>query len=92
MEKMRALLQNSLRRSFSALAEEDRLSMAWMILCGRVVGARSSVIGYSDGIVKIEVFDGTWLEEVRRMRDHLQRELARISGVPVTELHFIVKR
>jgi hypothetical protein len=92
MEKMRALLQNSLGRSLRALPDEDRLSMAWMILCGRSLAARSSVAGYSDGIVKIEVFEGAWLEEVRNMRDQLQRELPRISGVPVTELHFIVKK
>jgi hypothetical protein len=92
MEKMRALLQNSLGRSLRALSQEDRLSMAWMILCGKALGARSSIVGYTDGAVKIEVLEGAWLEEVRSMREHLQRELPRIAGVPVTELHFIVKK
>jgi hypothetical protein len=66
--------------------------MAWVTVCGRALGARSNVVGYSQGIVKIEVSEGAWFEEVRSMTDHLKRELPRISGVPVRELHFIVKK
>jgi hypothetical protein len=92
MEKIRSMLQNSLGRSLRALPDEDRLSMAWMIVCGKILGARSSVVGYHAGIVKIEVLEGAWLEQMKSMTDHFKRELPRISGIPVTELHFIVKR
>lgn len=92
MEKMRSLLQNSLSRSLGALSPQDRLSMAWVIVCGKVLCSRSSVVGYDEGIVKVEVLEGAWLEEVKNISHHLQRELPRISGVPVRELHFIVKR
>jgi hypothetical protein len=92
MEKIRSVLQNSLGRSLRALPDEDRLSVAWMIVCGKILGARSSIVGYNEGIVKIEVLEGAWLEQVKSMTDHFKRELTRISGVSVRELHFIVKR
>jgi hypothetical protein len=50
------------------------------------------VVDYKDALVTAEVLDGAWLGELRVMKEHLKLELTRISGVPVAELHFIVKR
>jgi len=66
--------------------------MAWVAACGPALAGRGTVVGYEDGLVKIEVREGAWMEEMRGMRSHLESELARISGVKVVKLHFIVKR
>lgn len=50
------------------------------------------MVGYDEGAVRIEVRETTWLEEMRNMSEHLARELARVAGMKVTGLHFIVKR
>jgi hypothetical protein len=62
------------------------------VACGKALADRGTVISCDEAIVKVEVLDSAWLEEFAAMRESLRLELSRISGVPVTELHFIVKR
>jgi hypothetical protein len=66
--------------------------MAWRLACGPALAARGAVVGYNDGIVTIEVGELPWLEEMRRISDHLKADLARIAGVKLAKLQLIVKR
>jgi hypothetical protein len=74
------------------LSKEDRLEMAWIVACGPTFAGRGDVVGYNDGIVDIEVSDEAWLQEMRALKSQLKVDLARISGVKVSELRFIVKK
>ncbi|NYF91211.1 putative nucleic acid-binding Zn ribbon protein [Edaphobacter lichenicola] len=49
---------------------------------------RGQVIGFENGVVRVEVEDGVWLRQLVSMRRQLAAELSRISGVPVSEIHF----
>ena len=49
-------------------------------------------MGYADGVVRVQVEDGAWLQQLTSMRGQLAREMARIAGVPVREIHFERKR
>ncbi|XCB27695.1 DUF721 domain-containing protein [Tunturiibacter empetritectus] len=82
------MLKGSLRRSLQALREEDRLAAAWPVACGRAMAERGQVIGFENGVVRVEVEDGVWLRQLVSMRRQLAAELSRISGVPVSEIHF----
>lgn len=92
MERVRDVIKASLRRGLSAFSGQDRLAMAWIVACGPALAERGDVVGYEDGVVRIEVRDRAWLEEMKSMKGHLEAELARVAGVRVSELHFIVKR
>jgi predicted nucleic acid-binding Zn ribbon protein len=92
LEGMRDLLRVSLRRSLGALSDEDRLAAAWPIVCGRAMAERGTVIGYGDGVVRVQVEDGAWLRQLVSMRVQLAGEMARIAGVRVSEIHFEEKR
>jgi Dna[CI] antecedent, DciA len=88
---MRDLLKGTLGRSLRALREEDRLAAAWLVACGRVLAEHGTVVGYADGIVRIEVGGIAWLEQLKSMETGLETELARIADVPITGIHFVVK-
>ena len=92
LEVMRDLLKVSLRRSLAALSEEDRLAAAWPVVCGKAMAERGTVMGYVDGIVRVQVEDGAWLRQLVSMRVQLAGEMARIAGVKVSEIHFEGKR
>lgn len=92
MEGMRTLLRGSLKKSLVAMTEEDRLSAAWTVVCGRALTERGSVCGYADGVVEVEVVDITWRQQMAAMRPQLMRELAAIANVPVRDIHFTVTR
>ena len=92
LEGMRDLLKGSLGRSLGALSDEERLAAAWPVACGRTMAGRGTVVGYADGVVRVEVEDGAWLRQLISMRRQLAGEMARIAGVRVSEIHFEKKR
>ncbi|MBS1800282.1 MAG: DUF721 domain-containing protein [Acidobacteria bacterium] len=92
MDSVRNVLKTGISRSLGSLQEPDRLAAAWVVACGRAMAGRGTVIGYSGGVVEVEVATGAWLEQMKSMRAELAAELARIAGVPVTGIHFVVKR
>jgi hypothetical protein len=92
MEGMRELLRGSLARSLAGMGEQDRLAAAWTVACGRAMAERGVVSGYADGIVRIEVSDPVWLRQMQALRGTLEREMARISGVKIQTIDFVIKR
>lgn len=92
LEGMRDLLKASLGESLGALAPEDRLSAAWPVACGKAMAGRGTVVGYADGVVRVQVEDGVWLRQLMSMRTQLAGEMGRIAGVPMREIHFEMKR
>ncbi|HEX3570631.1 MAG TPA: DciA family protein [Acidobacteriaceae bacterium] len=92
MEGMRELLRGSLARSLAGMGEQDRLAAAWTIACGRAMAERGVVSGYAEGVVRIEVSDSVWLRQMQALRGTLEREMARISGVKIQTIDFVIKR
>jgi len=86
------MFRGSLGTSLQALHEEDRLAAAWPVTCGKTIAERGQVVGFENGVVRVEVEDGVWLRQLLSMRRQLIPELARISGVNVNEIHFEKKR
>jgi hypothetical protein len=91
MEGMRELLKGALGQSLRAMRDEDRLAAAWPVACGKAMAGHGVVLGFADGVVRVEVADGTWLRQMMSMRGQLAGELARIARVKVSAIHFEVK-
>jgi hypothetical protein len=92
LEGMRDLLKGSLARSLGALCDEDKLAAAWPVACGKAMAEHGTVVGYAEGIVRVQVQEGAWLLQLMSLRGQLAREIARIAGVTVSEIHFEMKR
>jgi hypothetical protein len=92
MQGIRDMLRGSLAHSLRALSDADRLASAWPVACGSAMAGHGEVVAFEQGILSIQVTDATWLSQMISMRTHLQNELARIAAVPVTEIHFQLKR
>ncbi len=89
---MRDILKGSLGRSLQALRDEDRLAAAWAVACGKALADHGNIVGYADGVVRIEVAGAAWMRQLMSMRGQLAAEMARIAGVKVSEIHFEMKR
>ena len=50
------------------------------------------VIGYAAGVLRIEVADQVWLKQMISLRGVLEREMARISGLAVKEIQFVLQK
>jgi len=92
MDRIRDVIKFGPRSGLQALSVQDRISMAWVVVCGATLASHGSVMGYDDGVVKVEISEQVWLKEMRSMSEHLAAELGRVAGIKVTKLHLIVKR
>ena len=92
MEAMRDLLRGKLRVSLRGIREEDRLAAAWTVACGRAMAEHGAVVGYEAGVVRIEVADAVWMRQMISLGGVLEREMARIAGLPVSAIHFELKK
>ena len=91
MERMRDLLKHNLGRSLGGLSVADRLAAAWTVACGPTMARRGEIVGFTGGIVEVQVQDSVWLDQMRSMGAVLERELARIADVKVAGIHFEVR-
>jgi predicted nucleic acid-binding Zn ribbon protein len=91
MEGIRDLLKKSLGQSLNSLRDEDRLAAAWPVACGKTMAERATVVGYSDGVLRVQVENRAWLHQLMSMRGQLAGEMARIAGLTVSEIHFEMK-
>jgi hypothetical protein len=91
MEAMRDVLRGSLGRSLRGMGDEDRLAAAWTVACGRAMADHGAVVGYEGGVVRVEVADAVWLKQMISLRGTLEREVARIAGLPVARIEFETK-
>jgi Dna[CI] antecedent, DciA len=89
---MRDLIKSALGRCLQAWRDEDRLAAAWPVACGKAMAERGTVVGYADGVVRVEVAGEAWMRQMMSMRGQLTGALAQISRVKVTEIHFEMKR
>jgi hypothetical protein len=92
MEAMRDLLRGSMAQSLRNIGDEDKLAAAWTVACGRAMAERGTVLGYEAGVVRIQVADAVWMQQMVSLRGVLERELARIAVLPVAAIHFEMKK
>ena len=92
MENMRDVLRRSLGRSLGTMPALDRLAAAWPVACGQALARRGEILAYQDGVLRVQVEDPAWMDEMRRMSAVLERELARIAQVKLTKIHFELKK
>jgi hypothetical protein len=88
MEAMRDVLRGNLARSLRDIGVVDRLAAAWTVACGCAMADHGQVIGYEAGVVRVEVADPVWQRQMISLRSTLERELARIAGLPVKAIEF----
>ena len=91
MEAMRDVLRGNLARSLRGIGDEDRLAAAWTVACGRAMADHGVLAGYEAGVLRIEVADAVWQRQMISLRGTLEREVARISGLPVGRIEFVLK-
>ena len=90
MQLMRDVLRSSLAKSLSGLSPLDRVASAWPVAAGHGIAERSSVTDLDEGVAVVTVADAVWQAQLRTTADQLRRELARVSGVPLTDILFLL--
>ncbi len=90
MDRMRDVLRGSMAVSLRSMTPEDRLAAAWPVVCGQRIAERTEVLGLEAGKLRIRVADAAWQQQMQSMAERLRHELARIAGVPLTDILFLI--
>ena len=86
---MRDLLRGSLARSLRDLTPEDRLATAWPVACGSALASHGEVLHLdAEDVLHIRVIGSEWFRQFLAVRSQLVADLARISGVRLSGIHF----
>ena len=89
MHQMRDLLRSALRSSLGGLSPLDRLAAAWPVAAGHAIAERSAVTRLEGTVAMVEVGGAAWLAQLRRLTPQLRGDLAKVSGVALTDILFV---
>jgi hypothetical protein len=84
---LEAIVAQALHR---APPDESAL-LAWPVACGSAVAERTRAIGFSDGILRVEVADSEWRRELANLAPRYVAVINKYSATPVDRIEFVVK-
>jgi predicted nucleic acid-binding Zn ribbon protein len=86
---------STLKKIFAATlrreAGDDAPRLAWPLACGAKVAEKTCAIGYTDGVLTVEVPDVAWQQQLQGLERQCLAALKPISAQPVSAIKFVVK-
>ncbi len=70
---------------------EEAVIMAWPLICGKEVAARSQATAFSDGKLTVEVPDATWRSQLQSFAPRYLNEYQGLLGPVVRSVEFKLK-
>ena len=80
----------SSRRLFILPPQQSPL-LAWPVVCGSAVAERTRALIFSAGILRVEVADTGWRQELSSLAPRYLAAINRYSAVQVSRIQFVVK-
>lgn len=69
----------------------DAPLLAWPLACGSPVAERTCALGFSGGILRIEVPDPSWRAELQHFASQYLAVINRYSGKAVDRIEFVLR-
>ena len=90
MQALRDILRQSLKSSLDRLTPLDRLATVWPVVAGHAIASHSTIIALENGVATAEVTGTEWLQQLRSMTPQLRGDLQQVSGIPLTDILFLL--
>jgi hypothetical protein len=92
MESIRTGLRNVMKDLLRAQPLEDAVVMAWPVVCGKDVAARTKALLFSEGVVTVEVLDAAWRKQLTSFASRYISAYEALLGHVVKEVRFKVQQ
>jgi predicted nucleic acid-binding Zn ribbon protein len=92
MESVRTGLRQIMSDLLRARPAEEAVILAWPLVCGTEVAARTQAVSFRDGSLTVEVPDATWRNQLAAFAPRYLRSFAEIFGPLVSVLRFQIAR
>lgn len=88
MEPIRTGLRQIMRDLLKVQPHEEAAMMAWPLVCGKEVAARTRAVAFAEGSLTVEVPDATWRAQLMNFAPRYLSGLTELLGPVVRELRF----
>lgn len=92
MEPARTGLRQIMRELLRRQPPEEAVLLAWPLVCGKEVAARSQAVSFANGKLFIEVPDATWRSQLQSFAARYLREFEGLLGPLVRSVEFTLKQ
>jgi len=70
----------------------DAPLLAWPLACGARIAARTSAVGFAQGVLTVAVPDRTWQQQLQSLSPQYLAALNQVTPEPVQQIHFVLNR
>jgi hypothetical protein len=92
LEQAGAGLEKIVMGSMRRVPHSEAPALAWPLVCGSVVAERTRVLGFTDGVLHVEVPDAGWKREMQSLAPRYVAQLNRYAGQKVERIQFVIRQ
>ena len=92
MELARGTLQKIVAEMLAHVPPEQAPVVAWQFICGKTVAERTEALGFTDGVLQVEVPDATWRAQLADLMPHYLQLLRQYTGQKIQRLDFVIAK
>ena len=92
MEPVRTGLRQIMQDLLRTRPAEEAVVLAWPLVCGKEVAARTTAAEFTDGTLTVEVSDVTWRNQLQSFAPRYLSGYEGLLGQVVKSIQFIVSK
>ena len=90
MDSARPILQKLVADVLNRLPAEQVPVESWQFVCGKQVAERTQAVGFGTGVLRVEVPDARWQEQLQDLSRSYLAKLNQYSRTQVERIEFVV--
>ena len=92
MQSARNDLNSLAARVLKDAPAEEAVVLAWPLVCGSAVAARTEAFAYQNGILRVRVPDRSWQSQLEDFNPQYKARLLLLTGITVARIRYDVER
>ena len=90
VEQARRGLEEIVAQSLRQAPASETPLLAWPLVCGSGVAERTRALSYRDGVLRVEVPDAGWKQELQTLAPRYLAAINRYATAPVHRVEFVL--
>jgi hypothetical protein len=90
MERAGTGLKKIVAEALSKAPPEEAAVLAWPLVCGTAVADKTQALELAEGILKVQVPDAGWRNQLHGFAPHYLEAVNRIAGGKVEKIEFVL--
>jgi Dna[CI] antecedent DciA-like protein len=92
VESVRTGLRNIMKDLLRTRPQDEAVTLAWPLVCGKEVAARTAAVGFADGVLTVEASDREWQAQLSGFSGRYVAAFNDLLGPIVQQVKFVLKK